>query len=144
MDPASAIIGGGILAGLASLFGDDGKEEQNRQIEYLKNENEKKEKEINDLKKELINKGNIKQYVDYNNIIVVHFISGDGQVNQGIKCLKTDTFAEVEEKLYKIYNEYRETNNIFLSSGSVVLRFKTIDENKIKDGDKIQLQVPVE
>ena len=103
-----------------------------------------KEKEINDLKKELINKGNIKQYVDYNNIIVVHFISGDGQVNQGIKCLKTDTFAEVEEKLYKIYNEYRETNNIFLSSGSVVLRFKTIDENKIKDGDKIQLQVPVE
>ena len=26
MDPASAIIGGGILAGLASLFGDDGKE----------------------------------------------------------------------------------------------------------------------
>ena len=119
-------------------------EDSINKINNLKNELKMKEKEINDLKKELLNKGNIKQYVDYNNIIVVHFISGDGQVNQGIKCLKTDTFAEVEEKLYKIYNEYRETNNIFLSGGSVVLRFKTIDENKIKDGDKIQLQVPVE
>ena len=72
--------------------------------------------------------------------MVVHFISGDGEINQGINCLPTEIFAEVEEKLYKIYNEYRETNNIFLANGNVIKRFKTMSENKIKNGDKIQLQ----
>jgi hypothetical protein len=37
--------------------------------------------------------------------------------------LKTETFAEVEEKLYKRYEEYRETNNNFLAKGNLVLRF---------------------
>ena len=32
------IIGGGLIAGLASIFGNKGKKEQNRQIEYLKEE----------------------------------------------------------------------------------------------------------
>ena len=70
--------------------------------------------------------------------MVVHFISGDGKIYQGIKCLPTETFAEVEEKLYQIYDEYRETNNKFLAKGRLVLRFKKIYENNIKDGDKIQ------
>ena len=85
---------------------------------------------------------NKKKLVDYNNIIVINFLSGDGLVSQGIKCLKNETFAEVEEKLYKIYDEYRETNNIFLHGGRIILRFKTIEANQIKDGDKIQLQLP--
>ena len=63
--------------------------------------------------------------------------------NCPIKCLKTDTFAEVEEKLYQRYEEYRETNNNFLGKGKIILRFKKICENNIKDGDKIQL-IPIE
>ena len=109
------------------------------QINNLKNQLKIKDKEINDLKNK-ISKGNIKQYVDYNDIMVVHFISGDGKIDQGIKCLPTETFAEVEEKLYKIYDEYRETNNIFLAKGNIIKRFKKMSENNIKDGDKIQLQ----
>ena len=58
--------------------------------------------------------------------MVVHFISGDGKINQGINCLPTETFAEVEEKLYKIYDEYRETNNMFLAKGNIIKRFKKI------------------
>ena len=73
--------------------------------------------------------------------MVVHFISGDGKINQGIKCLPTDTFAQVEEKLYQIYDEYRDNyNNTFLARGNVIKRFKTMSENNIKNGDKIQLQ----
>ena len=72
----------------------------------------------------------MKTFVEYNNIIVINFVSGDGIINQGIKCLKTETFAEVEEKLYKLYEQYRETNNIFLHGGNTILRFKTIEENK--------------
>ena len=97
---------------------------------------------INDLKSQLRNTyGNNKvdKSVNYDDIIFVHFISMDQRINCPIKCLKTDTFAEVEEKLYQKYEEYRETNNNFLSKGKIVLRFKKIYENNIKDGDKIQL-----
>ena len=110
-------------------------------IQNLKVELKNKEKELNDMKNNLVNNGNVKQYVDFNKIVVINFMSGDGVINNiGIKCLKTDTFAEVEEKLYKTFDEYRETNNVFLHGGNVVLRFKTIEQNNIKDGDKVQLQ----
>ena len=110
------------------------------QINELKIKLKDKEIEINNLNKKISNDGNKKKYVDCNNIMSVHFISGDGRINQGIHCLKTDTFAEVEEKLYQIYDEFRETNNIFLANGNIVKRFKKMSENNIKNGDKIQLQ----
>ena len=98
-----------------------------------------KDNEINNLKVQLQYNSNNKKYVNYNKILVINFISLDQKINCGISCLETDTFAEVEEKLYQKYEEYRETNNNFLARGRIILRFKTIAENKIKDGDKIQL-----
>ena len=92
---------------------------------------------INDLKNQLTNKGD--KTVHFNDIIVVNFISTDQNINYGIKCLKTDTFAQVEEKLYQKYGEYRETNNNFTANGRIILRFKSISDNHIKDGDKVQL-----
>jgi molybdopterin converting factor small subunit len=72
-----------------------------------------------------------------NDIIVITFNSAE--VNYGIKCLADETFAEVEEKLYKRYNNLRETNNMFTVNAKPILRFKKIKENNIKDGDIIQL-----
>ena len=112
-------------------------DELNKKVKEL---NDKK-KELNDIKNNIDSKNNLKRYVDFNNIVVINFISGDSKIsNIGIKCLKTDTFAEVEEKLYQIYNEFRESNNTFLVGGKVVLRFKTIEQNNIKDGSIVQLQ----
>ena len=108
----------------------------NNQINNLKLQLMNKDKELNNIKMNKSKDG----YVNYNNIMVVHFISGDGKINHGIKCLPTETFAEVEEKLYKIYDEYRETNNMFLAKGNIIKRFKKMSENNLKDGDKIQLQ----
>ena len=102
----------------------------------------RKDSEFNKLKSQSDNNRN--NNVNLNDIVCVNFISSDKKVHFAISCLKTETFAEVEEKLYKQYPQYRETNNNFIANGTPVLRFKTIDENKIKDGDKIQLQVPVE
>jgi len=114
---------------------------QQQQIDYINQintlKNQLKDKELNDIKNGLTKDG----YVNYNNIMVVNFISGDGKINYGIKCLPTDTFAQVEEKLYQIYEEYREMyNNTFLAKGRVIKRFKTMSENNIKNGDKVQLQ----
>ena len=56
--------------------------------------------------------------------------------------VKSNTFAEIEEKLYKQYPQYRETNNNFISNDKQILRFKTIDENKIGNGLPVTLIVP--
>ena len=120
------------------------KDEQENQyvILSLKEALKDKEKKISDLQTQLSTTTNIKKSVNsfnFDDIIVVHFISMDQKINCPLKCLKTDTFAEVEEKLYQRYEEYRETNNNFLTNGKMVLRFKKIGENNIKDGDKINL-----
>ena len=72
----------------------------------------------------------------------VNFISSDKNINYAVTCLKTNTFAEIEEKLYKQYPQYRETNNNFIANGTQVLRFKTIAENKIENGFPVTLIVP--
>ena len=76
---------------------------------------------------------------NFDDVIWIYFQPIDNSFKEGIKCLKSNTFAEVEEKLYKKYEEYRETNNNFIAKGRLILRFKKICENNIKDGDKIQL-----
>ena len=93
---------------------------------------------INDLKAQLENREN--KNVNFNDVIVVNFISTYQIINNcGIQCLKSETFAEVEERLYQQYPEFRETNNNFLVRGGLVLRFKKICENNIKTGDRVQL-----
>ena len=116
-------------------------------INYLTNENftlkntiQLKDNEIKELKQRIDNLvNNTTQLVDFNKIRVVQFISTDHTIICGIKCLLTDTFAEVEEKLYKIYPKYRETNNAFQVDGRAILRFKTIAENDIQEGHGVQI-----
>ena len=98
-----------------------------------------RENEIKDLKDKLqkTSKGNVN--VNYNDIMVINFISMDSSVQCGIKCLPTDIFAEVEEKLYQRFDNLRNTNNMFMANAKPVLRFKKIFENNIKDGDVLQL-----
>ena len=54
--------------------------------------------------------------VDYNDIMVINFISGDFSVNCEIKYLHIDIFPEVKEKLCKRFNNLRNTNNMFLAN----------------------------
>ena len=114
-------------------------QENNNMIKNLNDLIKVKDNLINDLKLQLQNSGKNKTPVNFEDIMVINFISLDQKVNCGIKCLKTETFAEVEERLYQQYEKYRETNNNFITKGRLVLRFKKIDENNITNGDKIQL-----
>ena len=109
------------------------------EIKSLKNNLYLKENEINQLKLKIKNDNKKINLVNLDDIMVVNFQSNNPPINQGIKCLETDTFAEVEEKLYKIYDELRNTNNMFMTNGGPILRFKTLKENNIKDGDKVLL-----
>ena len=72
----------------------------------------------------------------------VSFISPDSSLFYAVPCDGNSTFAEVEEKLYKEYPEYRETNNTFLANGIEILRFKTVNDNKIGTGKPVILIKP--
>ena len=89
-----------------------------------------------------ISNNSIHKNIDFNDVLCVNFISSDQNVHYAAKCLKTNTFAEIEEKLYKQYPQYRETNNNFIANGREILRFKTIGENKIGNGLPVTLIVP--
>ena len=113
----------------------------NNEINNYKNIISKKDLELNNIKSQLNN--NIpNNNVNFNDIMCVNFISSDQNVHFAASCLKTNTFAEIEEKLYKQYPQYRETNNNFLANGTQVLRFKTIAENNIGNGLPVTLIVP--
>ena len=114
----------------------------NNEIKKLNDEIVQKENQINKLKLELQNEKNKnnKKTIDINDILAVTFISTDQKINKyPISCVKTDRFAEIEEKLYQEFEEFRDTNNTFIVNGTTVLRFKKMSENNIKNGDTIQL-----
>ena len=110
-----------------------------------------KDNEINNLKLQLNNilkskdnlsNNNLRTKLYFDEVMCVNFISTDQNVHYAVPCAKTNIFAEIEEKLYQQYPQYRETNNNFLANGNQVLRFKTIAENKIGNGLPVTLIVP--
>ena len=119
----------------------------NNEINNLKEQNKilfsqikLKDNEINNLQIKIQNNYVSQQKISRKDIIVINFVTGDGKIsNCGIECMPDDTFAQVEEELYKIYDEYRNTNNYFIYHGSQILRFKKIKENNIKNRAVIQL-----
>jgi hypothetical protein len=113
-------------------------------IKELENNITLKNNQLKELKTKLQNINNINQkgktvkYADK----CVTFISSDQKIIFGIPCSGTSTFAEVEELLYREYPEYRETNNVFLANGKVILRFKTINDNNVGTGRPVMLTIP--
>ena len=115
----------------------------NNDIKNYQNIINQKDIELNNLKNQLLSNNNkIINNFNLDEMMCVNFISGDQQIHYAVPCLKSNTFAEVEEKLYQKFPVYRETNNNFIANGNLVLRFKTIGENKIGNGLPVTLIVP--
>ena len=73
-------------------------------------------------------------------IIVAHFKSIDENIDYPIACKNTDIFRKIEEKLFEVFPDYKEYSNIFFTvNGTIIKGFKSMEDNKIKDGDKIIL-----
>ena len=110
-----------------------------KQLEIeIKNKDEALNRLKNELEKAINNQNDVN--VKKNQLISVFFQHPN--YNYSVACVKNDTFAEVEEKFYKEFPELRNTNNAYLVNGNQVLRFKTIEENKIKNGYQVLLQIP--
>ena len=72
-------------------------------------------------------------------LISVIFTSSDHKVHSSIICKNTEKFIKLEEKLYNNYPEYSDSDNYFMVNGNIISKFKTLDENNIKDSDNIIL-----
>ena len=108
----------------------------NISIEKYKNIIIQKNEELNILKSNNNFNNNIqnKELFSLDQIMSINFISTDENIHFSVPCISSNTFAEIEEKLYQQYPDYRETNNKFLINGKEISRLKTIGENKIKNG----------
>ena len=113
-----------------------------KNIELLNNQISNKITELNNLKNKIINNNNddlINVINPGEKIIAAQFISTDQNITYAIPCKNTTSFVRVEEKLYEVYPEYKETENHFIHNGNVIKRFKTIEENNIQSGMPIIL-----
>lgn len=72
-------------------------------------------------------------------LMSVIFYSIDQKIHYSIICKNTDKFNILENSLYEKFSEYKEFENYFTVNGMKVNRFKTLEENKIKNGDVIQV-----
>ena len=111
----------------------------NNEIMNLKYQILEKDNKIKDLEIKLLqNNKEINKPQSFD--MFIFFESGDQVINHvPIECRSTDTIAEIEEKLYKEYNEFRNTNNTIICNGRNILRFKTLTENGIKHKNVVQI-----
>ena len=111
----------------------------NNQKKNLNNEILNLNDQIKDLK---MNKNSNLSFINpAETLFCIQFRSIDEIVDLAIPCKNTDIFVRLEEKLYEYYPEYKETNNYFTCNGIVIKKFKSLKENKIKNSDKILMNI---
>lgn len=128
-------------------------------IKKLKNDIKKLKSEITELKNVLNDK--IKEIQEYNfklnnlqenkekkniikqeeKIISVSFMTQGNQdiTHHSMICKNSDLFIKLEERLYNDFPKYKNIETFFLVNTRRILRFQTLEENKIKNGDIISL-----
>ena len=60
-------------------------------------------------------------------------------VNYSMPCKTTDLFVRLEERLYQDFPKYRNVETFFTVNTNRILRFKTLEQNKIKGNFIISL-----
>ena len=109
------------------------KEEKDK-VESFKKIIDDKGKQINNLEKKIKENNPNNTFCTRDQILALNFMSMDQTLHFAVPCVKKDLFVDVEKKIYDKYPDYRETNNTFLAQGKAILRFKTIEENKLESG----------
>ena len=112
----------------------------NEENSLIKNKNEFQERIIKEAKN-IISSLSLKlrnlRKTNGDNINAKFFSSDQLIQNCLISCSQKDIFAEVEEKLYEKYPQYRNTYNAFICGGKKILKNKTLEENQIEN------QIPI-
>ena len=125
-------------------------------INELKSKNENLNKKIKDLENSNINSipNNIielqneiqlfKSYYNFSNdekLIKINFISSNQDIDYSTITKNTEKFSKLETQLYDKYPNYLDLETYFLVNGKRVNSKRTLEENKIKNGDVITLLI---
>ena len=73
--------------------------------------------------------------------IIVNFLSIDQNINCSIKCCNLDIFSTLIEKLCLKYDILNNNNIILMGNGKVLKKNLTLEQNKIKNGDQILIDL---
>ena len=65
----------------------------------------------------------------------------DQKIHHSIICKNKEKFNIIENKFYEAYPDFIETENFFTLNGKKINKYKTLDENNIKNNDIILLNV---
>ena len=65
----------------------------------------------------------------------------DQSIHYPFLCTNKQIFNSLENKLYEKLPEYRQTNNYFISDGEPINKYHTMEENNIRDGAIICMNV---
>ena len=113
----------------------------NNKVSELQNIINEKIDEINVLRTRL-NNSNINSIQPGEQIIAIGFTSSDQTIQNFFRpCKDSDLFVRLEEKLYDEYPQYKDVETYFLVNGRKILRFKSMKENNLKNGQIIMLNI---
>ena len=70
-------------------------------------------------------------------IMAINFVSTSQDIHKPMACKNTDIISRLEETLYNDYPQYKDYNTYLTVNGNAIKRFKSLDENGVKDGDSI-------
>ena len=99
-----------------------------------------KDSEINNLKSNN-DRNEITNIKSGEKIIAIFFTSTYQDIHRPIPCKNTDIFVKIEEKIYNEYPKYKDYNTYLTVNGNIIKRFKTLEENGIKDGNTIIVNI---
>ena len=111
-------------------------------IKLLQNEINKKNIEIQNYKS---NNNNIDDGITSikpgEKVISINFVSMGIQdiSNYNLICKNTDLFVRLEERLYNDFPDFKNYETYFENKTKRIKRFKTLDENEIKNKDVINV-----
>ena len=79
--------------------------------------------------------------IDRNKTLAINFMSVSHDKIYPISCSNNDTIVKCEEIFYNEYPEYKDYNTYLTANGNPIKRFKTLEENGIKQGCAIIVNI---
>ena len=80
------------------------------------------------------------ELLDGEKLMTVNIICLSQNITHSIICKNTHKFIYIENILYDTYPELADSENYFIAGGGKINKYKTLDDNKIKDNEIINLE----
>ena len=115
---------------------------QNNKILELQRIIDMKNQEISQLYGRINSNNNGIKFMPGDNIIGIGFNSVNQIIQNYSRAYKdSEIVARIEEELYNEYPEFKDKETYLMVKGNKIMRFKTLKENNVKNGDIIQVHI---